>query len=316
MLNRRHLRLKALQALYIYLQSDDKNLPKAEQEVYRNIEKILDLYLYLISVPIEILHQARLQIEKNKQKRLPTQEDLNPNLRFVENKVLCQLESNKLLQSLLQTKKIQWIGDDVEMIKKLFKILLESDFYKEYMSAPKNSYVDDKNLVVNIFTQIIVDSELLNHWLEEKNIFWYDDLLFAQSKLFQVLERINPNTPESEIVFSQMYKDEDDREFLKDLIRKAVQNMAEYEKIIKEKAENWDYERIAFLDRIILILGITELLHMNSVPVKVTLNEYIDLAKDYSTDKSHVFVNGILDKVVDYLNKKGLIKKTGRGLMS
>lgn len=315
MLNRRHLRIKALQGLYMFLVSDEKNVRKIELELLKSTEKINDLYHQILSIYGELLHQANLQIDRNKQKRLPTVLDLNPNLAFIQNQVLHFITSNPLLVKYCFEKKIQWLNDQ-DIIRKLFKTLVESDFYNAYMDIPgKPSFESDKILILNILENIIASSDIIEQTIDEKNLFWTDDLTFVYSKISQNIDKITPSSSPQDLIFQNVFKDEDDRQFLIDLLRKAIANLNTYENMIKDKAEHWEYERIALIDRILLILGITELIHFPSIPVKVTLNEYIDLAKEYSTDKSNIFINGLLDKIVQDLQKQGKIQKVGRGLI-
>ncbi len=315
MLNRRHLRLKALQGVYMYLVSDDKNNRKIELDLLRSAEKINDLHHQILSLFIEILHQARLQIDRNKQKRLPTHEDLHPNLAFVQNPILLAIESNRLLKISCETKKINWMNEQ-ELMRKLYKTFEETTSYKEYMDYPeKHSFQDDRAIVLSFFEEIIVPSEIIEQNIEDKSIFWHDDLLFVYTKIYQSIEKWTEASTERDLVFTEVFKDEDDKEFLLTLYRRTIENLHDYEELIQKKADNWEFDRIALIDRILILLGITEIIHFPSIPIKVSLNEYIDLAKEYSTDKSNVFINGLLDKIVADLTKSGKISKTGRGLM-
>ncbi len=315
MLNRRHLRVKAFQAIYSWFQTEGEDINKIEKDALKSCLKTLELYVYLISVFLEILHLSRLQIEKNKAKRLPTDEDLNPNLKFTKNLVLNKLEANKGLQELIETRKLNWSVDQ-DLMRKFYKELLAADFYKEYMAAEStNTFEEDKELVLKMFEQIITPSETLGMILEEKNVHWYDDMLYVKKKILKSLEVLKPSSADLFIVPNSAFKDQDDIDFFKDLIKKTITNNVAYQNLIKEKAKNWEYDRIALNDRILLMMGVCEFENFASIPVKVTMNEYLDLARLYSTEKSNQFINGLLDRILADFNKNKTLKKSGRGLL-
>lgn len=314
MLNRRHLRIKALQGVYMFLVSDDKNKQKIELDLLKSTEKIKELYLQILSLFIEIKHQAYLQIDRKKQKRLPTPEDLHPNLSFVNNLILNAIEGNAALKILLHNKKIHWMNEQ-EYMKKLYVHVTELDSYVQYMQNTDHTLMEDKQLVLDILEHVITKSEIIEQWMEERSIFWNDDLNFVYEKIQQAIEKWTPESAPSDLLFNEVFKDEEDKEFLLQLYRKSIDYQKNYEALIQKKADNWEFDRIALIDRILLLLGITEIIHFPSIPVKVSMNEYIDLAKEYSTEKSNIFINGILDKIVFDLQKEGQIKKIGRGLM-
>lgn len=315
MLNRRHLRVKAFQAIYAWFQKENEEIGKIEKEVLKSCLRSQELYLYMISIYVEILHQARLQIEKNKSKRLPSEEDLNPNMKFVQNLILNKLEENEVLRLQLETKKINW-STEQELMRKFYRTLVTSDFYQEYMQKEgENSFEEDKELAIKIFEEVITPYEPLHTLLEEKYVYWYDDLTFVNKKILKNLESFRPSSEDHFIVPESAFKDDSDIDFLKVLIRKTVSEHKDYEELIKEKAKNWDYDRIALNDRILLMMGVCEFIHFPSIPVKVTMNEYLDLAKVYSTEKSNQFINGILDRILAQLKEEDKVKKSGRGLL-
>ena len=315
MLNRRYLRVKVFQTLYSYFSSDSAELVKMEKEMLKSIDKIYDLYLYMFLLLSEVATAGRRKIEQDKSKRLPTEEDLNPNLRFVENRVILQLEENIIFQRLIDTKKISWHGEE-ENIRKLFRQIREDEEYAAYMNSPKNGFEEDKQFVIRIFKKHIAEFELLHAFLEEKSIYWMDDLPLVCINLVKNLQSFREKDTQHDDVLFKLWKDrEDDLAFVKKLLRKTASNNKEYAQLIADKTKNWEVDRIAVLDVILMKMAVTEFEHFDSIPVKVSLNEYIELSKNYSTPKSKVFINGILDKLVIDLKSQKRIRKTGRGLI-
>ncbi len=314
MLNRRYLRIKVMQALYGYFQSDEKDLGKGEKEMFNSIDKIYDLYIYLISVIIELRDVAENISEDAKTKRLPTKEDLNPNKKFIDNQLIKQLSENISLKREMTQRKITWQTEG-ELIKKIFLAVKNSEEYSKYMSSEVASYEADRDFIAEAFKHCIADFELLNHFFEEKSIHWIDDIRLVHSMVVKTITSFKEN---SEPTFSLMplYKDaEDDKQFVKDLYRKTALQDKETEKLIAEKTKNWEVDRIAMMDVLLMKMAIAEILDFSSIPVKVTLNEYIEISKLYSTPKSKIFINGILDKLVVDFKSQNKLAKTGRGLM-
>lgn len=314
MLNRRHLRIKVMQALYAYFQSDVKDLNKSEKQLLISIDKIFDLYLYLLSLLLEIRDHAENVLNEAKNKRLPTAEDLNPNTKFIENKFLIQLSKNSVLKKEIAAKKISW-QNDPELVKKIFNSIRSSEEFTSYMTSDNNSYKSHKNFIEDVYKHHIAGFELLHNLFEDLNIYWADDIDFVNSMVIKTINLYNENSGDSEGLF-KLYKDEsEDKEFVKDLFRKTIIHDQENEKFIGDKTKNWEVERIAMMDVLLMKMAITEVLHFTGIPIKVSLNEYIELSKMYSTPKSKIFINGILDKLVFDFKETNKIKKTGRGLM-
>jgi transcription antitermination protein NusB len=316
MLNRRYIRVKVFQALYSYFQSDKKELEKIEKDMFSSTEKIYDLYLYIIALLVEIRFLAEKNLESAKDKRLPTAEDLNPNRRFVENTILVALQHNKTFQKFCQNRKISWTLHE-DLTKKLLKKIKESNDYEFYMNNPEHSFEQDKELVVKIISKIIESDESLEYHLEEKSIYWIEDFPMVLSNLIKSIKSIKQNqlSSDAEMLIS-LYKDEeDDKEFAKKLYRKTITESQDLESKIKDALKNWELERVALLDMILMKMALAEMIHFSNIPVKVSLNEYIELSKYYSTPKSKVFINGILDKISAKLKDEGVIVKKGRGLM-
>jgi N utilization substance protein B len=271
------------------------------------------LYHYLLGLVIEIEKFAEERIEMGKKKHRPTSADLYPNTRFVNNQLIGQLKNNISLTKYLETSKLTWNGEE-DLIRKLYLSLIEQDFYKEYMAAAQNSYADDRKLVEDIFKYLILDSEDIESLLEEQSIYWNDDLDFVVSMILKTFKKFKEFSDERQALLP-MFKDDEDRQFAKDLYRKVVLNHTDNEVLIKQHTVNWDIERIAFIDNLILELALSEFLYFPSIPTKVTMNEYIELSKYYSTEKSRNFINGILDKALKDLKKADKIHKAGRGLI-
>lgn len=313
MLSRRHLRVKVLQALYAYFQSEKNDLLAGEKELNLSIEKVYDLYISQLLILPELTHAASIQIEERKNKKLPTKEDLNPNYKFVNNLLIKKIAEDKTLASKANQRKINWTGEK-ELIRKLFATIQKSEVYESYMNTRENTYAEDAEFIVQVFKKIIAEDELLLHFYEERSIYWLDDFELVNSMLLKSLKQTKEEEPL--VVLSLFNDEEDDRKFMIDLFRKTVVNSKEYEEMISEKTKNWEVERIAAMDILIMKMALAEVLNFNNIPVKVSLNEYIDVSKRYSTPKSNVFVNGVLDKILNELKAGNKINKTGRGLMN
>jgi transcription antitermination protein NusB len=313
MISRRIIRTKVLQVLYAYYTSNDKTLDNAEKELFFCIRKSYDLYHYLLVLVIELADYAEQRIDIKKNKHQPTYEDLHPNTKFISNQVIQQLRENRQLQTYIQQQKLSWVNNP-ELIKDLYNFLVESEFYQAYVADGNRSFLDDRKFIEKVFTQIILVTEDLYDALEEQSIYWNDDMEFVISMITKTLKKFNPHTDSAHRLMP-MFKDQDDRDFAKDLLRKAIINHDELRELIKEHSRNWDLDRIAFMDILIMQLATTEFLWFPSIPTKVTLNEYIELSKFYSTEKSRNFINGILDKTLKDLKILGKITKAGRGLI-
>lgn len=313
MISRRIIRTKVLQVLYAYYSSEEKSLNNTEKELFFCIHKTYDLYHYLMALVIDIADYAESRIEIKRNKHQPTHEDLHPNTKFVSNLVINQLRSNRQLNAYLNQTKLSWVNHP-ELIKELYLILIESEIYNEYINSEIRSYVDDRKFIEKIFNKIFLVSEELYEVLEEQSIYWNDDIEFVISVITKTIKKFNEFS-DSDQRLMPMYKDDEDRVFAKELFRKSILNHDEIQALIKVHSSNWDVERIAFMDILMMQLAISEFLYFPSIPTKVTMNEYIELSKFYSTEKSRNFINGILDKTLKDLKKEGKINKTGRGLV-
>lgn len=314
MLNRRHIRLKVMQLLYALDISNFNYDSDLNKELFKSLEDIYDLYLVLISLLIEVQLKAKSYIEISKKKQLATDEDHNPNTKFVDNVFLNMLKNNSLIEKELKKKKLNIWKLDNEYVEVIFQNLICSDLYKDYLNDDIKSFESDKLFTVKFFKSIVATNEKLYNYLEDKNISWSDDFPVVNTSIVKL---INKSKRDSSLDYfiPTLFKDIDDKDFASELLNLTIKNYKQYNKEIALKTSNWDPERVANLDYVLLNLAICEFLNFKTIPVKVTINEYIELSKDYSTPKSNVFVNGILDALVKDFNKKKLIIKEGRGLL-
>jgi len=302
-----------MQSLYAFHSSPDQTINLAEKELFFSINKSYDLYHLLLQLLVDIRKYAQFRIEQNLNKKIPSQQDLNPNLKFVDNEILIKISENEALAKYLEKSKLSWINNP-ELIKKLYTELVESEAYCDYMKHETKSISEDRNLIEYFLTDIVANSDDLYGILEEQSIYWNDDVEYVVSMIIKTLRKIK-NSTNSSMSLLPLYKDEEDLEFTKTLFRKSVLNSKEYRDIIKKHLRNWDLDRIAFIDVLIMEMALCEFINFPSIPSKVSLNEYIDLARFYSTEKSRTFINGILDKILKSLKDEGKISKTGRGLV-
>lgn len=312
MLNRRHIRVKVMQSIYAMHQKSSDELEKEEKFLIQSIDNIQDLYLIMLSSLIEIRKKEVVYLETSSKKHLATAEEKNPNKKFINNAVLQLLEESSSLSIALEKRKINnWsMNDDYILI--LLNEIKKSALYQKYMSTKKSTFEDDKQFVVDMFTEVLAPNEKLYEYLEDHKLTWIDDIPLVNTQIQKQLKQINEK---DEFRVVKLYKDEEDKEFVSLLFRKTVLNEVVLAKEYIDKTPNWDADRIAEIDTIILKMAICEFLKFPSIPVKVTINEYLEIAKEYSTPKSSIFINGILDNLVKEFETENKIKKTGRGLM-
>lgn len=314
MLSRRHLRIKVMQALYAFQRSEGDALAIGEKFLLQSVERVYDLFIHELSLLIELRKAAIRRMEDGRKKHRPSDEELQPNLRFIENPVLFQLEQNVVLGAHIAKRKIDWT-DHSELIRKTFVRILQDGEFIAYMDAPAPNYRDHRRMVQYIFDHYLISNEDFEFVFEEKSIFWVNDFeqvggMVART-FHDFLEDAEDGGP-----LPALYSDpEEDRQFMLDLFRKTATHNADLNKIVAEKTKNWDTDRIAAIDILLLKMAICEFLHLPSIPTRVTMNEYIEIAKEYSTPKSKVFINGILDKALADLKESGKVKKAGKGLI-
>lgn len=313
MISRRLLRIKVLHILYAYFKTDSPSINKFEKELFHSIEKSYELYFYflLLSTELQKLEEERILLGKNK--RIPTEEDLNPNTKFLKNRVINQIKENSQLLRFINEKGISW-AKNPEFVKKIYKLVTGNQYFHLYMQSEQDSYEWDKKVLVKIYSEDILNYEPLYQLLEEESIYWNDDVDFVISIIIKTLKGFKaPDGEDARLM--PMFKNEEDREFVKNLYRKSILKGDDNLKLISEYTKNWDVDRIAFMDILLMQIALAEVTEFPSIPVKVTLNEYIEISKFYSTNKSSTFINGILDKIVNKLRSENKIQKQGRGLI-
>lgn len=312
MINRRHIRVKVMQSIYAMQQSHSDDLVKEEKFLKFSIQKMFDLYVLNLQLLIEVQKLAHKKLELSKKKILATKEDLQPNTKFIDNSLINLLRESVSLEGYVELNKLLHWDQSDEYVKIIWDELQKSDLYKKYMSTVESSYNVDRSFVIDFFKEIIAPNEKLADFFEDTMISWVDDIPFVNT---WVVKSLNKQSPKKPFILGSLYKDNDDKEFVSSLFNKTMLHQHTYDDDIQEKTPNWETDRIADMDMIILKMAISEFLHFPSIPSRVSINEYIELAKDYSTNKSGYFINGVLDKLSKDYHASGKMVKVGRGLM-
>ena len=311
MLNRRHIRIKVLQAFYAFSQSNNDDLVSGEKEFMHSMKKIYDLYIYLIQIYIPLKRLAKIKIEEAKRSFLEKDKHVF-NKAFVSNNIINSLESSDQLKKTASDLKINWEGvEENELIKKLYKSIYKSPSFQDILNSDTSDFDSEKFHLINLFKEEICNFELMHHFFDEKSIYWQDDLDHVSSMVIKTLKSIDSDL---KLKVMPLWK-EDEKEFALKLFRQAILNKSSNDDILQKYSKNWESERLAKMDSLIMNLAITEAKEFSSIPLKVTLNEYIEISKFYSTPKSNGFINGILDKIFEDFKKDGKLKKEGRGLI-
>ncbi|MGB5555161.1 MAG: transcription antitermination factor NusB [Flavobacteriaceae bacterium] len=315
MLTRRHIRVKVMQCIYALVQSKEDSLEKQEKFLQFSIGNMYTLYLLLLSLLIEVHKMAEEQLQLASKKYLKNSTDSFPDKeKFINNAVLLHLAQNKLLEAELSKRKLKnWYLND-EYVKLLYKDIVESESYKKYMLAPSRSFDDDRKLVAELFSEVIAPNEKIYDYFEDNQLTWVDDLPIVNTYIMKLFKKVRQE-PKATFFVPALLKDEEDMIFARKLLTKTLLNDAMLTKEIEGKTPNWDKDRIADIDAILLKMAICELLNFPSIPEKVTINEFLEIAKEYSTPKSSIFINGVLDKLVKEYKVEGRLQKVGRGLM-
>ena len=311
MISRRLLRIKVLHILYAYFKDNNEGITRYEKDLFHSIDKSYDLYHLFFLLLIDVQEYASQKIESAKNRRIPSAEDLSPNLRFINNRIIKQLISTNRLYQYFDERKLNWI-EHPDLIKQIYNSMIESTTYQKYMVIEENSYKQDQKFVLDFLSEFLVDNDLLYQALEENSIYWNDDIEFMLSMNIKTIQKAKPSS--TDINLFPLFKNEEDKDFVKKLYRMVVLDHEKNSEIIQSHIKNWDIERIASLDLLVLEMAMTEILQFSNIPVKVSFNEYIELVKFYSTNRSNAFVNGVLDKIISRLKKEGKVNKAGRGL--
>lgn len=307
MINRVLIRLKIVQIIYAYYQNGGKNLDTAEKELFFSLSKAYDLYNYLLLLMVEVTKQANKKLNAAKNKLIPTKEELFPNTKFVENRFIAQLEVNKQLLDFAGNQKKTW-ENEADFVKSLCEQIMESDIYKEYMASETSSYEEDREVWRKIYKKIIFNNAELDQVLEDQSLYWNDDKEIVDTFVLKTIKRFEEKNGAKQELLPE-FKDDEDQDFARRLFRRAILNSDYYRHLISENTKNWDLDRVAFMDVIIMQIALAEVLSFPNIPVSVSLNEYVEIAKLYSTSKSGGFINGTLDGIVNQLKKENKLTK-------
>ena len=313
MLNRRHIRIKVLQVLFAYYNDDEPNAATYEKMLFESVNRFRDLYVGFIQLMVEMHSLSIEKIESGMNKKLPSHEDLHPNTKFAANAVLRILSHSVSLEKATKENHLKWT-ENRELLKQMFKDIQDCHDYQEYLSSDQRSFEHDKEIVVKLFKRHLVNFELMHDYLEEQGIFWNDDIDLTASMVLRSLKAIKES--DTDIEFLPLWKEGDEEEeFCRQLFRKTLSTGADTKERVALVTPNWETDRIAIMDLVLLKMAIAEAIYFESIPTKVTMNEYIELAKFYSTPKSATFINGVLDTLMPKMVEEGKIKKVGRGLI-
>ncbi len=307
MINRVLIRLKIIQIVYAYYQNGSKNLDSAEKELFFSLSKAYDLYNYLLLLMIALTNYAQRRLDAAKSKLAPTQEELQPNMKFVENRFVAQLEINRQLTEFVTTQKRTWTNDQ-DFVKSLYEKIVDSDIYKEYMESADDSYEADREFWRKAYKRFVYNNEELDAVLEEQSLYWNDDKEIVDTFVMKTIKRFEEKKGASQPLLPE-FKDDEDQEYARRLFRRTILNADYYRHLISDNTNNWELDRIAFMDVIIMQCALAEVLSFPNIPINVSLNEFVEIAKLYSTAKSGSFVNGTLDGIVNQLKKEGKLAK-------
>jgi N utilization substance protein B len=314
MLSRRHLRIKVMQALYSFFQSDNRDMAKSEKALFAELNKMYDYYLYLLLLFNDLAECANNNASDEQQKYFPSQQHVDSSNRIAQIKTIRYLVENKTFKEEVKKRKISWVNEN-DLVQKTYSEIKKSEEYASFVSNESNTLADEHAFLIQIFKRYVTESYSIQHFLSEKNIHWIDDSDLVNSMVIRTIKSVTEETKENYLL-SPLYKDEeDDQHFARELFLKTIVHADEFETTIAEKTKNWDMDRIALLDVILMKMALSEILFLPFIPVKVSINEYIDISKEYSTPKSKIFINGIIDKLVIDLKAQDKIKKKGRGLL-
>lgn len=307
MINRVLIRLKIVQIVYAYYQNGGKNLDTAEKELFFSLSKSYDLYNYLLLLIVATTRYASKRIEMGKNKFRPTREELLPNMKFVENRFVAQLEINQQLADFVESQKKNWDNDD-DFVKAFYNQIIESDIYKEYMESEEQSYAEDREVWRKLYKNLVFNNEQLDALLEEQSLYWNDDKEIVDTFVLKTIKRFDETNGAKQELLPE-FKDEEDKDFARRLFRRTILNSDYYRHLLSGSTRNWDLKRISFMDLVIMQIALAEITSFPNIPISVTINEFVEIAKLYSTPKSPGFINGMLDTIVNQLKKEGKLMK-------
>lgn len=313
MLTRRHIRIKVLQSIYAFHQSEHQDLDKQEKFLLYSMNQMQDLYVLLLQLLVALRDHAESHSKISSQMHLATAEEKNPSRNFLDNRVLVGMANNSQLKELVKNKKLNYWEADTEYVAVIFNELRAQDWYTDYLSEKNTTFAQDSDFVSRMYKEVIAPNDKLYEYIEDKRLTWLDDFPIVNTAMMKTLAKLSEKNIISEVV-PDLYKNDEDRDYALSLLRKVLLTNTVLEDEIDGQTPNWDKERIAEIDMIILKMGIAEFLHFPSIPVRATINEYLEIAKEYSTPKSSIFINGILDKLVKDYSASDKLNKIGRGL--
>lgn len=303
-----------MQSLYAFRGSESDDITKDEKFLLNSLDSMYDLYLSILALLTE-LHKKSIAYNTKLQNRLSNENDSNnePSI-LASNRILLKIVSNKLLQEIISKRKLNFWDLDFEYVDLLFKAIKNSDSYKNHLNSGLDSFEDDKNFFIELYTEVIAPNDKLYDYFEDKKLTWVDDLPIVNTVLVKLIRKMKEKAPDT-FLLPELYKDKDDKDFALSLLRKTLLNGTKFSEEIALKTKNWDTERLASIDGVLLKMALCEFQKFPSIPHKVTINEYLEIAKEYSTPKSSIFINGILDRIVKEYNAQNLYPKVGRGLL-
>ena len=306
MINREIIRIKIVQLTYAYYQNGNKNIDTAEKELFFSLSKAYDLYNYLLALIVGITHESRryLEVAQSRARREGTKE---PSPKFAYNRFAMQLEENHMLNEFLETQKKNW-SDEPEFLKKIYTQITESQIYKDYMDSPEDNYDTDRELWRKLYRTLIQDNKDLNALLEEQSLYWNDDKEVVDTFVLKTIKRFEEKNQGRQELLPE-YDNEEDKDFARKLFRATIMNADEYQHYMSEASRNWDFSRLAYMDIVIMQIAIAEMATFPSIPISVTINEFVEIAKVYSTPQSAGYINGMLDAIARHLIKSGRLLK-------
>lgn len=313
MLTRRHIRIKVLQSIYAFTQRANADLEEQEKFLNYSIVQMTDLYLLLIQLLVELRNQADDFLQRSQQKFLATELEKNPSRNFVDNKVFQLISSHEPFAETIENKRLNYWEQDSDYVAIIFKELREKDWYTDYLKMENPTFRKDRDFILRVYKEIIAPNDKLYEYLEDKRLTWIDDFPIVNTAIVKMLSKFSEKNV-SESLIPELFKNKEDYHYALELFRKVVLNEDKLNEEVSGKTTNWDQERIAEVDLIILKMGIAEFLYFPSIPVRATINEYLEISKEYSTPKSSIFINGILDNVAKDFETNGKLNKIGRGL--
>jgi len=307
MINRILIRIKVLQIVYAYYQKGSNDLKVAENELLLSLRRSYDLYHYFLLLIVDITRTYERMIETKRNKYRPTEEERNPDMRLLNNRLAIQIAENEGLLKYTNEHGISWT-DEQSFVKKILELILESETYADYIKSEDDSYESDKEFWRLVFKRIISNNEFVEDYLEERSIYWNEDVDIIESFVIKTIKRFSENAGSSQELIP-MFNSDDDYDYVIKLFRQALLNGDKYRERINKHTQNWESERVANMDMVIMQVALAEIINFPTIPISVTLNEYIDAAKYYSTPKSSTFINGILDSIVEELKEEKLLMK-------